>query len=194
MQRFNSLSVRVAHRQLSQVARTPVANLSSAVQSSGAALPLLQPLSPQTLTSPPQPCARSVVLHATSLTDQVLDMKKPTVKEEMFAVVNFMGTQYKVVLDDQIVADKIEGVDIGQKLNLDQVLLLGSRKATVVGRPTINGAAVVVEVEEIAKDKKVMTLKTRRRKNSRSLRGFRREVTVLRVVDMQVSAEDVCTL
>jgi len=121
-------------------------------------------------------------------------MKKPTAKEEMFAVVNFMGTQFKVVLDDQIVADKIEGVDIGQKLNLDQVLLLGSRKATVVGRPTINGATVVVEVEEIAKDKKVMTLKTRRRKNSRSLRGFRREVTVLRVVDMQVSAEDTATL
>ena len=39
-------------------------------------------------------------------------------------------------------------------------------------------------VEEISKDKKVIAFKTRRRKHSRSLRGFRREITVLRVVDI----------
>ena len=39
-------------------------------------------------------------------------------------------------------------------------------------------------VEEISKDKKVIIFKTRRRKHSRSLRGFRRDVTVLRVVDI----------
>lgn len=108
-------------------------------------------------------------------------------------MVNFSGTQYKVVLDDMIVADKIEGIDIGEKLNLDQVLLLGSRKSTVVGRPTIDGAVVVCEVEELAKDKKVTTLKTRRRKNSKSLRGFRREVTILRVVDI-IAASDAAVL
>jgi ribosomal protein L21 len=43
---------------------------------------------------------------------------------------------------------------------------------------------VIVAVEEISKDKKVIAFKTRRRKHSRSLRGFRREITVLRVVDI----------
>jgi len=153
-------------------------------------------LSPQTLTSPPAPCPRGVVLHPTSLTDRPLDaaVGTPSPKEEVFAVVNFSGTQYKVVLDDKIVADKMDGVDIGDRFDLDQVLLMGSRKTTIVGRPTINGAAVVVEVEEIAKDKKVMTLKTRRRKNSRSLRGFRHEVTILRVVDFKTDAADTSVL
>ena len=43
---------------------------------------------------------------------------------------------------------------------------------------------VIVAVEEMSKDKKVIIFKTRRRKHSRSLRGFRRDVTVLRVVDI----------
>lgn len=41
-----------------------------------------------------------------------------------------------------------------------------------------------VVVEEKTLDKKVVALKFRRRKNSKRLRGFRREVTVLRVVDI----------
>jgi large subunit ribosomal protein L21 len=43
---------------------------------------------------------------------------------------------------------------------------------------------VKVEVEELTKDKKVTTLKHRRRKNSRRTRGFRRDVAVLRVTDI----------
>ena len=132
--------------------------------------------------------------HPFSLTDAPLDVSAPSPKTELFAVVNFSGTQYKVVIDDMIVADKMEGVDIGQHLTLDQVLLLGSRKSTIVGRPTINGAVVVCEVEELAKDKKVMTLKTRRRKNSKSLRGFRRELTILRVLDIKALPEDAAVL
>ena len=48
---------------------------------------------------------------------------------------------------------------------------------------------VIVAVEEISKDKKVITFKMRRRKNSKSLRGFRRQVTVLRVVDIVVGEQ-----
>jgi len=39
-------------------------------------------------------------------------------------------------------------------------------------------------VEELTKDKKVTTLKFRRRKNSRRTRGFRRQLTILRVEDI----------
>ena len=41
-------------------------------------------------------------------------------------------------------------------------------------------------VEEITKDKKVTTLKVRRRKNSRNKQGFRRQVTVLRIADIDI--------
>ena len=61
---------------------------------------------------------------------------------------------------------------------------MGSQKGTAIGRPVVPGAKVKVAVEEITKDKKVTILKFRRRKNSKRKRGFRRDVCVLRVVDI----------
>jgi ribosomal protein L21 len=43
---------------------------------------------------------------------------------------------------------------------------------------------VTVSVEELTKDKKVITLKVRRRKNSKNIKGFRRDLTILRVKDI----------
>lgn len=109
-----------------------------------------------------------------------------------------------------IVADNMEGYDIGQIVNLDKVLLVGSKTATLVGKPLVSGAnvrpsrlffsgnylqtmsthlQVVAVVEELAKDKKVMTLKFRRRKNSKNLRGFRRQVTILRIKEINLNGE-----
>lgn len=62
--------------------------------------------------------------------------------------------------------------------------MIGSRKATILGRPVIDGALVVMDVEELTKDKKVISFKMRRRKNSKRTKGFRRELTVLRVTDI----------
>lgn len=45
---------------------------------------------------------------------------------------------------------------------------------------------VSLEVEEVTKDKKVIAFKFRRRKSSRRLRGFRRQITVLRVKEIEV--------
>lgn len=42
----------------------------------------------------------------------------------------------------------------------------------------------------MAKDKKVMTLKFRRRKNSKNIRGYRRDLTVLRVTGIELNQEN----
>ena len=59
--------------------------------------------------------------------------------------------------------------------------MVGSKTSTIVGHPIVEGAQVILTVEEITKDKKVITFKMRRRKNSKSTRGFRRDVAILRV-------------
>ncbi len=107
-----------------------------------------------------------------------------TPTEDKFAVIEFSGTQFKVTIDDTIVANKISGVDIGDTYKLNKVLLVGSASNTILGRPYVSEAEVITTVEEIAKDKKVMILKHRRRKHSRRLRGFRRQITVLRITDI----------
>lgn len=56
--------------------------------------------------------------------------------------------------DDVIVAEKVAG-DIGTTLEISDVLLVGTRDGTVVGRPTVPGAMVKLFVEEQTRDKKV---------------------------------------
>jgi len=101
-----------------------------------------------------------------------------------FAVINFSGRQYKVAVDDTIVADHLQDVDLDSVVTIDDVLLVGTKDETRVGRPYVVGAKVELTVEELAKDKKQYILKYRRRKNSKRLRGFRRQVTILRVADI----------
>lgn len=140
-------------------------------------------------TMPMPPSARSIVTHPYALDERPLS-EEASNPEDRFAVVALSGTQYKVCVGDTIIADHIEGADIGDIVSYPEVLLVGSRKATVVGRPYVTHSEVVCSVEELTRDKKVITFKTRRRKASRRIRGFRRRVTVLRVDSIKVSEED----
>eukprot|EP01039_Chlorochromonas_danica_P010151 gene10151-11234_t len=110
----------------------------------------------------------------------------PSKTNDVFAVITLQGKQYKITQDDVIVSDKIDGMDIGDIVTAPSVLLLGSRNTTIIGRPSIAGARVTLEVEEVTKDKKVIAFKFRRRKSSRRLRGFRRQITILRVKEIDV--------
>lgn len=45
--------------------------------------------------------------------------------------------------DDRLVTDgMLDGVDIGETFNIDEVLLVGSEKGTIIGRPKVPGAQV----------------------------------------------------
>ncbi len=106
---------------------------------------------------------------------------KPTnVGDRKFAVVHFSGHQYKVTEGDSIIVDKTTK-DIGEEINFEHVLLVGSKYSTYVGRPFVAGAKVSAVVEETLKDAKVIIFKTRRRKHSQSKQGFRRQISVLRI-------------
>lgn len=83
-------------------------------------------------------------------------------------------------------ADKIKGgnVEIDDTIEINDVLLVGSRVHSTFGRPYVPGAKVIATVEELTKDKKVVVMKFRRRKNSKRTKGHRRELTVLRITDI----------
>src|SRR5690349_18732631 len=50
--------------------------------------------------------------------------------------------------------------------------------------PTVAGASVAAEVLQHKRGPKVIAFKTRRRKNSRRKRGYRDEITVLRITEI----------
>jgi large subunit ribosomal protein L21 len=100
----------------------------------------------------------------------------------MFAVIKTGGRQYRVVPDDVLEIGKIAG-EVGTIVQLGEVLLLGGEQP-VLGAPTVAGASVAAEVLQHKRGPKIIAFKKRRRKNSRRKRGYRDEITVLRVTEI----------
>src|SRR3982075_3969649 len=100
----------------------------------------------------------------------------------MFAVIKTGGRQYRVVPDDVLEIGKIAG-DVGTIVQLGEVLL-GGGGSPLLGAPTVAGASVAAEVLQHKRGPKVISFKKRRRKNSRRKRGYRDEITVLRITEI----------
>ena len=100
----------------------------------------------------------------------------------MFAVIKTGGRQYRVVPDDVLEIGKIAG-DVGTIVQLGEVLLVGG-ESPVLGVPTVPGASVAAEVLQHKRGPKIISFKKRRRKNSRRKRGYRDEITVLRITEI----------
>lgn len=133
--------------------------------------------------------SQTIVRHPITLIEPYLTTEEKEdisiTETESFAVIKLSGTQYKVALDDIVVTNLIHGVDIGESLEITDVLLVGNQNETVVGRPLVKDATVVLEVEEHTKDEKVVIFKKKRRKNYKRKTGFRRDVTIFRVTEIR---------
>jgi len=111
----------------------------------------------------------------------------------LFAVINIIGSQNKVTVDDVFIVHRLKPQKmwpIGSIHTIKDVLLVGSSHKTLVGMPNVAGAEVDVMVEEITRDAKVIVYKSRRRKNSQTRNGFRRDVTMLRVLDIRFPKDE----
>ena len=100
----------------------------------------------------------------------------------MFAVIKTGGRQYRVVPDDVLEIGKIAG-DVGTIVQLGEVLLVGGEQP-LLGMPTVAGASVAAEVLQHKRGPKVISCRKRRRKNSKRKRGYRDEITVLRITEI----------
>ncbi len=100
----------------------------------------------------------------------------------MFAVIKTGGKQYRVAPEDVIRIDRV-GREPGTVVEFGEVLVLGG-ETPQLGTPTVAGATVAGEVLQHTRGDKVIAFKKRRRKNSRRKRGYRDEITVLRVTEI----------
>ena len=99
------------------------------------------------------------------------------------AVVRIQDVQFRVSEDDLIRVPLLE-VEVGAKLEFDQVLLVGGDEIRV-GTPLVEGAKVTAEVVEQGKEEKVIVFKKKRRKNYRRTQGHRQAYTALRITGIQ---------
>jgi large subunit ribosomal protein L21 len=102
----------------------------------------------------------------------------------VYAIVKAGGKQYRVEKGDTIYVELLSA-PVGEKVTLDEVLLLSSDGETRVGAPRVDKAAVLGTVVEQGRDHKVRVFKYKKRKHYRRTRGHRQSYTALRIDAIQ---------
>lgn len=103
----------------------------------------------------------------------------------MFVVIKAGGKQYKVVKNDLISVEKMDAKS-GADVKLDKVLLAKDGNSVHVGDPYVKGAHVVCEVVKQAREPKVVAYKYKKRKSEKKKIGHRRDVTLLKVKEIDI--------
>ncbi|MBL1244220.1 MAG: 50S ribosomal protein L21 [Sulfurimonas sp.] len=97
----------------------------------------------------------------------------------MYAIIKNGGKQYKVTEGDELSLDKMS-LEAGTVIEIKEVLAVNAGEL-VFGAPFVEGAIVTAVVMNEGRDRKVITFKKRRRKDSKVKRGFRRDFTRVRI-------------
>ena len=98
----------------------------------------------------------------------------------MYAVIETGGKQYRVQQGDVISVEKL-GVEAGDKVTFDKVLVVNDGEAVSVGTPCVEGATVGATVVENGKGKKVIIFKYKAKKDYRKKQGHRQPYTMVKI-------------
>lgn len=101
----------------------------------------------------------------------------------MYAIIKTGGKQYQVSAGDRLMVEKLEG-NIGDSIELSEVLLVADGDAVTVGKPVVDGAKVVATIAEQGKHRKIKVFKKKRRKGYRLMKGHRQPYTTLKIADI----------
>ena len=98
----------------------------------------------------------------------------------MYAIVNINGIQTRVV-PDEVLSVAYMGGQPGDKLTFDKVLLVADGEKIAFGQPYLQGASLTAELVEHLRGPKLRIFKFKRRRDYRRRRGYRDELTRIRV-------------
>ena len=98
----------------------------------------------------------------------------------MYAIVRTGGKQYQVAQGDQLRVETLVG-NVGDTVELEDVLLVADGEDVKVGQTQVEGAKVTATIVEQGKAKKVLVYKKKRRKGYEVRNGHRQQYTALRI-------------
>jgi len=102
----------------------------------------------------------------------------------MYAIIETGGKQVKVLVDQPVYIEKVEG-NVGDKVVFDKVLLV-SDKETVIGAPYVAKAKVTAVIEKQGRGQKIVIFKYRPKKHSSKKQGHRQPYTKLLIKEITV--------
>ncbi|QIE59545.1 50S ribosomal protein L21 [Rasiella rasia] len=94
----------------------------------------------------------------------------------MYAIVEIAGQQFKVAKDQKVFVNRL-ATEEGEKVEFDNVLLVGDGSNITVGAPAIDGALVGAKVVRHLKGDKVIVFKKKRRKGYQVKNGHRQSLS-----------------
>lgn len=106
-------------------------------------------------------------------------------KYDSFAVITLKGFQHKVLTDDILIVHRIEELSVGDTIEISDVHLVANKYFTLLGRPLVTNAKVLLNLEENTFTKKVIVFKKKRRKGYKRNMGFSHPVSVFRVLSVE---------
>jgi large subunit ribosomal protein L21 len=102
-----------------------------------------------------------------------------------YAIIRTGGKQYQVSAGSLVRVEKISG-NVGDTVELKDVLAVVDSDNARIGQPTVEGAVVTATIVEQDKAKKVLVFKKKKRKGYRVKRGHRPMFTALKISDISV--------
>lgn len=106
--------------------------------------------------------------------------------ENTYAVVALQGKQFLIKKDETLIVDSLPDKNDGNKITINDVLLIKNDKETLIGKPVLEGASVDFEVIKNQKADKIIVFKYKSKSKYRRKRGHRQHQTVLKVTDIKL--------
>ncbi len=103
----------------------------------------------------------------------------------MYAIIRTGGKQYQVAPGERVRVEKLGG-EVGDTVELADVLLVADGEDVKIGQPVVEGAKVTAQIVEQGKAKKVLVFKKKRRKGYKVKRGHRQLFTALEIKEINV--------
>ncbi|MDR0800608.1 MAG: 50S ribosomal protein L21 [Endomicrobium sp.] len=102
----------------------------------------------------------------------------------MYAIIKTGGKQYKVEKGANLLVEKLKEAGAGQKVVLNEVLLLADGEKVTIGKPVIESANVIAKVISQKRSPKVLVFKRKPKKGYKKLQGHRQYVTELEITEI----------
>jgi large subunit ribosomal protein L21 len=101
-----------------------------------------------------------------------------------YCILETGSKQYRVSAGDTLEIERL-GVEAGQPVTFDRVLLVNNDGKVSVGSPTVASASVLADVVEHIRGEKKITFKMKRRKGYHKTIGHRQELTVVKIKEIK---------
>lgn len=99
----------------------------------------------------------------------------------MYAIIETGGKQYRVHEGMVLKHELLQGTEPGQSVRFDKVLMLAKDETVLVGAPYLSGAVVTGEVQDQARDDKIIVYKYKSKKGYRRKQGHRQSYMATRI-------------